>query len=1401
MAASTATKSHKLLAVLLAMMLFASSFVAVPSAFATVSEDDAKKISEIESAEKIDGADESASAYAKFKFKDSSSHTPKEDTGNKAAYDAYQKAKSEEENKNKQTTQQQAITDNEKSFYTVGSAAANYLESRFEEIPEDSSDPLGIGGNLNSQWAGAFLGYFDKDKTESEGSTGFFSGSKAKNAKAVKLQLLSTDAYHSSSYGLFQYAGYGQMLSMMGFDKTNNDNAGALRAIAGGAMQLLYGATSGVEWIFSKVLELLNLLNPFNFLIGKDGGILSQRIDESIHSGNNQVVYQDDFGGGFGTEGGSTSVTIDESANAKSDWANDQTSPWGQIQSFLAQLLDGMYRMSWMVMVPIFIAVFLLTMVAHSFTKSWKPGSGADMFTKAKQLGIRILFIGLGLPILGGLYTSALTGLTEDLTSEAYYSNADIIVLQEFVDFAGWVDASNLSPVNTWQINYDSESNGVLTASLTKEGVLGLRNDALRVNDQANGLGLGNGLANDRGLYNFLISGDASIGDGDVWDKDSGGNGNVSQVAQDMLRRYSEGSVYSSMAYGGKAMSEEVQSSGGSDSDKKQAYAKWFEAASKSSNYTDSHWFDPNATPETPGDSGITWFTDGDLYSDGCPPDESYTKYSANGAKGLSTMSMFNYLNTVFEPGELNIYSAANSTSTYVNPEHYSVNTIGTGAYGVLLFLNSFVLLFSFAAIGWGYGIGLFISCIKRSVGLIAAIPFSILGAMGAITRVIVYVIALIVEIIATFFLYHVMCWLLMAFDRLITTIIPNVVMSGVGMNGTLNENTGALSAITFGLPIPSAGAPAILLAIACLAIVIMLLLGFTIMALRMRKTIVSAAADGITMLVERLTSASAGVSGGGGGGKGAIGALGSGLIAAKQLGKAGKAVAGGAAGGTTGGLVKGLAGAGIGAAAVGAATGVDVGGMIGKGVEALSGTAEGVEAAAGATSADGVVAMGSGGIEGMSQQNPYVESSSSGLATSSSTESYSDSAYAQDSAYSESSGKTSAVQFIQDDVSKQARIAQGKELVEEAKQVTSQDIKNEAAEYAATKGASLSRAAAEVADVVGADGTASKLNATADSLQQQSEQLQSLNVDRENEIRENAMHNLQTQNLESQSSIVDSSTSELQNMESIRGVSSETSEVMQTGEYGVVHGINGQVNSELAAHQMPESQKVSTLGSNQWGDQSQVPIADRVSGAAASVKRVATDAKESGGGAAVAAAGAASLGSAAKKVKGISSETASSSLKSGTPNEGGQGIQGKYEADNPQQKQVTRRMDGAAKAFDARRQNMRGVTGTVTTGSNTTQQMGNVRGQGMQNMPRNGALHPVNTAKQVASQVPGRNASPAKVRQVSDAVNEVTARRVSPQNVRNVTPQVSLGRSIAGKPSAYSQALSEAEKNGYTSL
>ena len=147
---------------------------------------------------------------------------------------------------------------------------------------------------------------------------------------------------------------------------------------------------------------------------------------------------------------------------------------------------------------------------------------------------------------------------------------------------------------------------------------------------------------------------------------------------------------------------------------------------------------------------------------------------------GLSTMSLYNYLSTNFESGQMVVYSNNDASSLATRASHHSVNLIGSGIFSVLYWFCAFAVMGVITILGLVYAIGMMVNTVKSSVKVLLSIPGSMLGMLRSIVQVIVTVLMMIVEVIGTVFCFNLMSQLLI----LLVTVLDGS-WSSVGVNAT----------------------------------------------------------------------------------------------------------------------------------------------------------------------------------------------------------------------------------------------------------------------------------------------------------------------------------------------------------------------------------------------------------------------------------------------------------------------------------------------------------------------------------------------------------------------------------------------------------------------------------------
>lgn len=202
---------------------------------------------------------------------------------------------------------------------------------------------------------------------------------------------------------IYQYAVYGRLLNQLGLDKTAISATGGLgigRVLSGVIMWILYVLASLINQLFVLMLQFLQILNPFSWLeaVAKNASanLGMQYSATDIDTG----IVTDVFG-------------------------------FDDILQYIAAIYVSMCNLSWAFMIPMSVALYLANMFLFRKTAG------------GKRLIKKIIFIAIGVPLVGSTYTSFLNEMQSMFKNTT--SNADGIVASTFVDFEGWAANTHLA--------------------------------------------------------------------------------------------------------------------------------------------------------------------------------------------------------------------------------------------------------------------------------------------------------------------------------------------------------------------------------------------------------------------------------------------------------------------------------------------------------------------------------------------------------------------------------------------------------------------------------------------------------------------------------------------------------------------------------------------------------------------------------------------------------------------------------------------------------------------------------------------------------------------------------------------------------------------------------------------
>ena len=673
------------------------------------------------------------------------------------------------------THKEEEITPVDTSYYSVSSSLTAYftamLSGSIEGQPRKLPEAAQGAGN-----AGDFIGYGDKKDPYNFKS--YILEDDTKTSTVVNYEgLIGLD--DSNKNDTYAYARYGRLLNDMGFDETASTGIVSPRLVPGALMEGVYIISSGVNFVFDKVIDLMKATNPFSlFAVNYD--------DEQLWEDTTITSDPDGLNGGAST----STTTKDGGAHSYSGETIADKSP--DLRDWIANVYNIFRNFGLLTVIP-----FLLVLAIASYLFNKAQGESL-----AKKLGIwffRILFIVGGIPLLGGLYSSVINYM--DFAYDLTQAPSSEIVACTFVDFQSWVKYNRLGPVSGTL--FVSEAKGP-AGQATDETMARLRLSATKVN-QATGAISGvdmSHMSSSGGLSSVFSFYNSSF---DTVESTALSNTATMAKMSDMLTTWMTGGKYSASSWesdslatfmtthkddvGRQVLEEELKAA--STPAEKEALQKlnegtlyeMFNAVSTTESWTsrgsdgnlkiiqnsdedEYSWDDFNmfgngtltasiASPSKPDESEIT-------YTNGSPSmctsgvDANKAGQCLSSKTGLSTIAMYNYLSSAFANDNVTIFTNMNAINNATSESHYSVNLVGTGSLRILYYLSAFLVMAVISFLGLYFAVGIFVRNLVNGVKLIVSVPGAMLGVMKSIIQVVLIVVTMIAEIIAVFTVYHI---------------------------------------------------------------------------------------------------------------------------------------------------------------------------------------------------------------------------------------------------------------------------------------------------------------------------------------------------------------------------------------------------------------------------------------------------------------------------------------------------------------------------------------------------------------------------------------------------------------------------------------------------------------------
>lgn len=624
------------------------------------------------------------------------------------------------------------------SWSSIAQGAAQYLGTT-----ASSSGNQGEGiatPDASTGFAGAMLGYMDPNDSDTNfsiaginsGDTVSYSYNTLKKLNKFLKESSNSDAWSDSA---MTYATFGYALTASGVDESyvvgqmSDDH----RSLIGPVVLIVFLLCIAVPEFFKLVLTFLSVANPFRLFLGSDS------ILNSI------------------TPGISADANFDNKSSAITSTMSDALTT---LQNTVTGLYNALYNLSFAAVIPIMIAIALFMWLVLR-----RPASSVF-----KNLIIRVVFIGLGVPLMLACYTAAIDSVKDFMINEST-GTAVTVITSTFCDYGDFalgnfstgLDYLRLPSGVTLKVN---DENGTLSydASSTSDRklvqLINSTKGGFTVSTALSGDNTATGIAADDVKLVSSVSGTAS-------------EETVTAIIN-LLQSYTKGEYITAANLASKFNNVYV----GTHAIEKQKI--W----NLSTNY---RYYDPDfATDVTynsaPDDQSTMteqdvknfaaqrFFDSSSIVSSStCNPffssgtvgqGHSYDASSSSATHvGSNTvpfcrLAAYNFLSTQFSDTDLTVFSADATTSSQLQLAHYSVSIAGQGYMEVAYVFDAICIMACLMVLGYGYGFALLFACFKSLIQMFPKVLTGMIGSLKGIAGAVALTAALIIEIVGTCIVY-----------------------------------------------------------------------------------------------------------------------------------------------------------------------------------------------------------------------------------------------------------------------------------------------------------------------------------------------------------------------------------------------------------------------------------------------------------------------------------------------------------------------------------------------------------------------------------------------------------------------------------------------------------------------
>lgn len=661
------------------------------------------------------------------------------------------------------------------SFYKISSAASTFYEELHNPQSKKEKDGEGSASGLVDGIDVSTAGSLIGFKDED------FDG----NAIGATLSKLSYSAqsrgYQSvanrkGEEGIYAYMVYGHALSQLGLDSSVNPNFALMSTI----LRKVSGAIFMIFFLLASIVDFI-----------MDASIKVMKFLSPFYWLLGDASYRD-----------SVTYTRDVPAQLK------------PLQEFVSGIYGSLRDNS-----VIIIAMSLTFLIFYLIIR----GRSGDNMSRLRRFLTRTMFLLVGVPLLLSTYELSINWLSNFRASQTV--NANYITARTFMDFENWAKKYNLALFDGMKIEVRTDKN--VSGDVTPE--TNPRKIALSVNRHITGKDM------DFNYENSFNKTDKNTLQPSNFQKDF-------QNSRDMISRYMDGYYYTASSYetdmrsriSADKMAETVEQLGDKDN--------WAEGDFLKGTYGD--WISNNGGAgltqgryNSDGTSGFAFHPGRITINKDANLGLADSAVSISKDKGLSTLAMYNYLNSTFDDANVTTYSSNKASSDIVRNKHRSVNLVGNGIMKLFYYFEAISLFAVVAVLGLGYTISMLFNNIMRSVRMFTTLPGAMIGSLRGMARFTTIVIMMFVEVFMTLIAYSLLSQFFMAMNSVVTNIITTDLFGSE-----------AVPAVIGGIPM----AGGLIVEALCIIFVIVLNLVFAKKALQFRGSLVKAMDDGIAEAIDK---------------------------------------------------------------------------------------------------------------------------------------------------------------------------------------------------------------------------------------------------------------------------------------------------------------------------------------------------------------------------------------------------------------------------------------------------------------------------------------------------------------------------------------------------------------------